>query len=170
MQALEKTLEKIKESIEKNTVDELNGDGSIYRCSVDSILEREFIQKIIQKHMNDKWIPVDDRLPEEPPEYVDDEDDLEECIVMIDGAERPTTLRYAGDGTWWEDGTYYHVVAWQPMPDAYTNQIDKKIALAAAQIIKDYCRQQDCKYCIFGNLKFCRMKEGGCPAYWEITR
>lgn len=31
-------------------------------------------------------------------------------------------------------------------------QIDKKTALAAAQIIKDYCRQQDCKYCIFGNL------------------
>lgn len=47
-------------------------------------------------------------------------------------------------------------------------EIDKKTALAAARIIKDYCRKQDCKSCIFGDLQFCRMKEGGCPAYWEI--
>lgn len=65
------------------------------------------------------WISVDERLPEEPPEYVDDEDDLEEFIVMIDGATRPTTLRYAGDGTWWEDGTYYPVIAWRPLPEPY---------------------------------------------------
>ncbi len=69
--------------------------------------------------MNDGWIPVEEDLPPEPPEYVGDEDDLEQYIVMIDGAERPTTLRYAGDGTWWEDGTYYHVIAWRPMPEVY---------------------------------------------------
>ena len=74
-------------------------------------------QDIIRKHMNDGWIPVEKALPPESPEYVDDEDDLEQYIVMIDGAERPTTLRYAGDGTWWEDGTYYHVIAWRPMPE-----------------------------------------------------
>ena len=74
---------------------------------------------IIRKHMNDGWIQVEKALPPEPPEYVDDEDDLEQYIVMIDGAERPTTLRYAGDGTWWEDGTYYHVIAWRPMPEVY---------------------------------------------------
>lgn len=76
-------------------------------------------QDIIRKHMNDGWISVEKALPPEPPEYVDDEDDLEQYIVMIDGAERPTTLRYAGDGTWWEDGTYYHVIAWQPHPEPY---------------------------------------------------
>lgn len=65
------------------------------------------------------WIPVEEALPPEPPEYVDDEDDLEQYIVMIDGAERPTTLRYAGDGTWWEDGTYYSVIAWRPLPEPY---------------------------------------------------
>lgn len=76
---------------------------------------------IIKNHLldNDGWIPVEDGLPEDPPEYVDDEDNLEECIVMIDGAERPTTLRYAGDGTWWEDGTYYPVIAWRPLPEPY---------------------------------------------------
>ena len=79
----------------------------------------EWIRDFIRKYMNDGWIPVKKELPPEPPEYVDDEDDLEEYIVMIDGATRPTTLSYAGDGTWWEDGTYYPVIAWQSMPEPY---------------------------------------------------
>lgn len=74
---------------------------------------------IISKHMDAGWIPVEEDLPPEPPEYVDDEDDLKEYIVMIDGAEMPTILKYAGDGTWWEDGTYYPVIAWRPLPEPY---------------------------------------------------
>ena len=84
----------------------------------------EYLRDFIRKHMNDVWIPVEERLPEEPPEEVDDEDNLEEYIVMIEGAEKPTILRYAGDGTWWEDGTYYHVIAWRPMPEVY-RPVDK---------------------------------------------
>ena len=83
------------------------------------VVKMEDVRDIIRKHMNDGWIPVNDRLPEEPPEEVDDEDNLEEYIVMIEGAERPTTLRYAGDGTWWEEGTYYPVIAWRPLPEEY---------------------------------------------------
>lgn len=79
----------------------------------------KYLNDFILKHMNDGWIPVDEELPPEPPEYVDDENDLEEYIVMIDGAKIPTTLRYAGDGTWWEDGAYYHVIAWRPLPEPY---------------------------------------------------
>ena len=76
--------------------------------------------------MDAGWIPVKEALPPEPPEYVDDEDDLEQCIVMIDGAEKPTTLRYAGDGTWWEDGTYYPVIAWRPLPEPYHPERSEK--------------------------------------------
>lgn len=79
----------------------------------------EYLRDIIRKHMNNGWIPVEEDLPPEPPEYVDDEDDLKEYIVMIDGAKIPTILRYAGDGTWWEDGTYYPVIAWRPLPEPY---------------------------------------------------
>ena len=60
-----------------------------------------------------------ERIPKELLEYVDDEDDLRQYIVTIDGAERATALRYAGDGTWWEDGIYYPVIAWQPLPELY---------------------------------------------------
>ena len=79
----------------------------------------EYLRGVIRKHMDDGWIPVEERLPEEPPEEVDDEDNLEEYIVTIEGAEKPTILRYAGDGTWWEDGTYYPVIAWRPLPEIY---------------------------------------------------
>ena len=53
---------------------------------VEEVVLLDDIEKIIRKRMNDGWIPVEKALPPEPPEYVDDEDDLEQCIVMIDGA------------------------------------------------------------------------------------
>ena len=116
MQELEKILEEI---------DELHGKVGSECTSEDHFAKKaweyclECVEEIVRKHMNDGWIPVDEELPPEPPEYVDDENDLEEYIVMIDGAKRPTTLRYAGDGTWWEDGAYYHVIAWRPLPESY---------------------------------------------------
>lgn len=103
-------MEKIMEKI----IDQLKAEG----CIVDNDAGNRAVE-IIRQHSNDGWIPAKKALPPEPPEYVDDEDDLEEYIVMIDGAERPTTLRYAGDGTWWEDGTYYSVIAWRPLPETY---------------------------------------------------
>ena len=114
MQELEKILEEIDETIERYGENPYI-DGKV----TDLCYGLNIAKDIIRKHMNDGWIPVEKALPPEPPEYVDDEDDLEQYIVMIDGAERPTTLRYAGDGTWWEDGTYYHVIAWRPMPEVY---------------------------------------------------
>lgn len=118
MQELEKILEEIDDVIKEYSggTDD-NGFAGFRRG-----LKRA--KKIIRKHMNDGWIPVGDRLPEEPPEEVDDEDNLEEYIVMIEGAERPTTLRYAGDGTWWEDGTYYPVIAWRPLPGPYKPPVE----------------------------------------------
>ena len=108
MQELEKILEEINEEIKSSIAFSSVFTDGLCRA-----------RNIIRKHMNDGWIPVEKALPPEPPEYVDDEDDLEQYIVMIDGAERPTTLRYAGDGTWWEDGTYYPVIAWRPFPEPY---------------------------------------------------
>ena len=47
-------------------------------------------------------------------------------------------------------------------------EIDKKTALAAAQIIKDYCCQRACRECVFGEIQFCQIKGGQCPACWQI--
>ena len=123
MQELEIVREKIQNHYRVVKTDEdLEWNRAIDLCTniINAHLSRENATEIARSSRdNDGWIPVEKELPPEPPEYVDDEDDLEEYIVMIDGAERPTTLRYAGDGTWWEDGTYYHVIAWCPLPERY---------------------------------------------------
>ena len=122
MQELEKILEEIDR--EKKNVALSTKHTTEYALAQIRMAER--IEEIICKHMNDGWIPVEKELPPEPPEYVDDEDDLEQYIVTIDGAEKATALRYAGDGTWWEDGTYYPVIAWQSMPEPYRPEGSKE--------------------------------------------
>lgn len=83
----------------------------------------EYLRNIIRKHMSDDagWIPVEKRLPKEPGNRIGMVymDNLEEYIVMIRGAEKPTTLSYAGDGDWYRDGEFYSVVAWKPLPEPY---------------------------------------------------
>ena len=83
MQELEKILEEIDETIERYGKNPYI-DGKV----TDLCYGLNIAKDIIRKHMNDGWISVDERLPKEPHEGVD-EDDLEEYIVMIDGAERP---------------------------------------------------------------------------------
>ncbi len=70
------------------------------------------------------WIPVEERLPDEPnccdlAEMEGNIVSLEECIVMIEGADEPTCLYYAGDGEWYRDGDLYKVIAWMPLPERY---------------------------------------------------
>ena len=61
MQELEKILEEIE--LEKKRVS-LSPDCSNEHAVTETIL-LEKIEKIIRKHMNGGWIPVDDRLPED---------------------------------------------------------------------------------------------------------
>lgn len=82
---------------------------------------RERIVEIIRSHSNDEWIPCSERLPEEPGDGLRDMDELEEYVVTIQGADISTTLKYAGDGEWYDPITdgFYSVVAWQPLPSTY---------------------------------------------------
>lgn len=64
------------------------------------------------------WIPVSERLPEVP----EGTEDVycPEFNVTIKGASKATTLKYAPDGTWFDDsGEVYNVMAWQPLPEPY---------------------------------------------------
>lgn len=64
------------------------------------------------------WIPVRECLPEVPEGTEDD--DCPEFNVTIKGADKSTTLKYAPDGTWFDDyGEVYKVIAWKPLPEAY---------------------------------------------------
>ena len=85
----------------------------------------EYVQVVARKY-KDGWIPCCERLPEEP-ERTDDVEEsirlekLNEYNVMISGAEKPTTLYYAGDGYWYDEASqdYYPVTVWQTLPEPY---------------------------------------------------
>ena len=67
---------------------------------------------------NDGWIPVSKRLPEVPEGTEDFY--CPEFNVTIKDASKATTLKYAPDGTWFDDsGEVYNVMAWQPLPEPY---------------------------------------------------
>lgn len=76
---------------------------------------------VFETTRTDVWIPCSERLPEEPEGAVVVMEELEEYLVAVYGADKPTTLKYAGNGEWWDDFTegFYPVLAWQPMPDHY---------------------------------------------------
>lgn len=68
------------------------------------------------------WIPVSERLPNED-EFIKSyrrNKYAAEFIVMIKGANRPTTLYFTHDG-WWTDNMKdrYDVTAWMPLPEPY---------------------------------------------------
>lgn len=68
------------------------------------------------------WIPVSERLPNED-EFIKSyrrNKYAAEFIVMIKGANKPTTLYFTHDG-WWTDNMKdrYDVTAWMPLPEPY---------------------------------------------------
>lgn len=123
MQELEKVMEEIEQKKEKclNVV-------KIEMDPMEITIHREqykglcMAEEIIRNHMNDGWIPVEERLPEvnaDIKEIIED-DDCPEYNVTIRGASESTTLKYSPDGTWFDDNGYiYDVIAWRPMPEVY---------------------------------------------------
>ena len=113
MQELEKILEEIdqevKEYMEIDFGDEYNA-GAKYMAKM--------ARKIIRKHMNDGWIPVEERLPEEPKENpVFDDKPLELYLVDMGGS---YPLRAFWNGKEFTDGwSVLKVTAWMPLPEPY---------------------------------------------------
>lgn len=119
MNVLEKILEEIKDNAKL---------GNMHWETI----RVEKVEEIIRSHMdevtnmsgkrlinaNDGWIPVSKRLPEVPEGTEDFY--CPEFNVTIKDASKATTLKYAPDGTWFDDsGEVYNVMAWQPLPEPY---------------------------------------------------
>ena len=120
MQELEKILEEIDETIERYGKNPYI-DGKV----TDLCYGLNIAKDIIRKHMNDGWIPVEDRLPDvdEDTEETIEDDDCPEYNVTIRGASESTTLKYSPNGTWFDDNGYvYDVIAWRPLPDPYQKE------------------------------------------------
>ena len=123
MKELEKILEEIE--LEKKRAS-LSPDCS-NEHAVTEIILLEKIEKIIRKHMDDDWISVDERLPE---------DDIEVLITYVDVDDEEETwidITTYGDATlggnkldykeWRNPFPYfkgnYKVTAWKPLPEPY---------------------------------------------------
>ena len=126
MQELEKILEEIDQEKKNAALSIRHTTG--YKAGQIRMAER--IEKIIRKHMNDGWIPVERGLPEDDVNvlitYADIDDDQ---YVGID----ITNYGYAYlggnklDFKEWRSpfeyfGSNYKVVAWRPLPEPYKQE------------------------------------------------
>ena len=109
MQELEKILEEMREA----SVFAKNYDGSVAECVTIGAAER-----ILRKHMNDGWIPVECKLPKTNGIY--------NVARHIDGHFISDSSYFDGQNTWHSDNRVNHsrpyltdVIAWQPLPEPY---------------------------------------------------
>ena len=100
MQELEKILEEI--NILNGIYD--TDDGG---C----LLRQEDVEDIIRKHMNDGWISVEERLPE------DDRMVLVTCQTKK--GIRSVNRAYCDGAFWHGSGSMSGVIAWRPLPEPY---------------------------------------------------
>lgn len=121
MKNLEKILEEIKDMLEDNKVIEINSDGTLNKCVIDAKLAWNGINDIICEHMNNGWIPVEERLP----------DNAKYILLSFTNFPIPSIGRYEKDT---EGGAFYlgdcdeddtcisvnlFVNAWMPLPEPY---------------------------------------------------
>ena len=97
MQELEKILEEI----------DIKIAGSMGKKREGLLEARE----IIRKHMDDGWIPVEERLPE------DEEMVLVTCQTKT--GRKSVNRAWYGEGFWHGTGSMSGVIAWRPLPEPY---------------------------------------------------
>ena len=121
---LEKILEEIDQKIAKVrsipiSEDEFAADGEeIYYNGKTQGRYEELIwcRNIILKHMNDGWIPVEERLPEGRTRVICQFDNGDIELLWQDWESDPESLTY------WTDFDFMaekKVIAWRPLPDPY---------------------------------------------------
>ena len=126
-------LEKILEEIERKSFTNMTITHSM-------VVKMNDIRDIIRKHMNDRpcsecsrrkfyqagyrdgktdgWIPVEERLPEEPKENPVFDDKALELYLVDMGGSYP--LRAFWNGKQFTDGwSVLKVIAWRPLPEPY---------------------------------------------------
>lgn len=131
MQELKKILEEIDETIERY------GTNPYIDVKVTDLCYGLNIAKgIIRKHMNDGWIPVEERLPEEKEEFNDVYDPVTLAVIDTEWHKKSDIVQvtvYARDEEkyfTYVDNTYngewvifnldnFKVIAWKPLSDPY---------------------------------------------------
>ena len=103
-------LERIMEEIDREVKEYMEIDfGDEYNAGIKDMAKMS--KKIIRKHMNDGWIPVEERLPEES---------LNSVIGWDEYREKCCFVQYYG-GRWilGADREPVNIIAWRPLPEPY---------------------------------------------------
>lgn len=105
-------LEKILEEIDAHAI-----EFEAFGVS-DEYISINWVKDIIRKHMNNGWIPVDDRLPKTNGTY--------NVTRHIDGHFISDSAYFDGQNTWHSDNRVNHsrpyltdVIAWRPLSEPY---------------------------------------------------
>ena len=109
MHELEKILEEIDETIER-----YGKNPYIDEKVTDFCYGLNIAKDIIRKHMNDGWIPVDERLPEVG-EYVLGTNEYDEVMIYRYG----WNSRHSRKMFFHECGAAAIITAWMPLPEPY---------------------------------------------------
>lgn len=111
MQELEKILEEIGE-LRGQAGSECTSEDHYIKKAWEHCLDR--VVDIIRRHMNDGWIPVEERLPEEGGTYIITAKDGErEIISFAKWQNRYKHFDMTGKRAYWR------VIAWRPLPEPY---------------------------------------------------
>lgn len=121
MQELEKILEEIENTFKEN-IENIEDENGVHHFVIDSFTATFLAKDIIRKHMNDGWIPVEERLPEDD-KYI---------LLSFSNFSLPMIGRYDKDEE--GNGSFYlgdcdeqdtcvandlYVDAWCPLPEPY---------------------------------------------------
>lgn len=122
MQELEKILEEVNRLIEKhkNNAYELVAKEPLTQCYTETDIEQTkvhelaVVRDIIRKYMNDGWIPVEERMPE---------DGTYLCTLKgeLCGIEEPFTGMCGIENGIWDEPDC--VIAWRPLPEPYRPEV-----------------------------------------------
>ena len=112
--------EKIFEELERRR------DFAFEKHKIDAVIAYEISANIVKKHMNDGWIPVDERLPMRTFDEKINES-YQKYLVFIDGVDGwdidIAVYDFWNDKKWREAhdgyGEIENVIAWRPLPEPY---------------------------------------------------
>lgn len=114
MQELEKILYELEKCIFTAEVYNDDFDGT----TITNLICLGDVRDILEKHMNDGWIPVEERLPDES---------LNSVIGWDEYRERCCFVQYYG-GKWSlrADREPIKIIAWRPLPEPYRPERSEK--------------------------------------------